>query len=244
VLSVTVVSVISLVGIVFIAVNPVRLQKLVFVLISLAVGGLLGDCFFHLLPEAIKNIPNSSEIGFLVAFGLLSFFVIEKFLLWKHERYNPLRPDPKIKPLGYISLVADSVHNLFDGVLIGSSYLVSFKVGLATTVAIIFHEIPHEIGNFGTLIHAGVSIRRALVLNFLTACTAFLGTVTALLFGTQIGGFSNLVLPFAGGGFIYLACCDLIPELKKFNSLAHSLLQGVIIISGLILLYLFTFLEQ
>lgn len=244
IISVVIVSIISLVGIIFLSVNPVRLQKIIFILISLAIGGLIGDCFFHLLPETYATIKNTAKISFLIILGIFSFFTIEKFLLWKYVFQKQDHSENKIKPLGFISLVADSVHNLFDGILIGSSYLVSFKVGIATTVAIILHEIPHEIGNFGILVHSGFSIKKALLLNFLTACIAILGTVCALFYGERFIGFADLVLPFAGGGFIYLACSDLIPELKKYNSLRDSFLQLLVIFSGLSLLYLFTFLEH
>lgn len=242
--SVTIISIISLIGLFFISVKPEHLQNFTYTFISLAVGGLFGDSFFHLLPESFAKIPDTSEISFLVILGIFTFFSIEKILLWKYEFSIVKGVDLRIKPLGYISLIADSVHNLFDGVLIGSSYLVSFKVGVATTVAILLHEIPHEIGNFGTLIHSGFSIKRALFLNFLTACTAILGTVCTLFFGTHFGGLAYLILPFACGGFIYLAGSDLIPELKKQNSLKNSVIQIFIILSGLGLLYLFTFIEH
>jgi zinc and cadmium transporter len=242
--SVFVVSLISLAGIVFISMKPVRLQGIIFILVSFAIGGLFGDCFFHLLPAAYVKIRNPSKISFFIILGILAFFILEKFLLWRHDHHIQDDKNNKIKPLGYISLVADSVHNLFDGVLIGSSYLVSFKIGLATTVAVIMHEIPHEIGNFGVLVHSGFTIKRALLLNFMTACTAIFGTVCALIFGEMSGEFTNLILPFAGGGFIYLAGSDLVPELKKSNSLVSSLVQFLIIICGLSLLYLFTFLEN
>lgn len=242
--SVIIVSVISFVGITFLIVKTVQLQKIIFVLVSFAVGALLGDTFFHLLPESIEKIKNPKLIGSLIITGLLTFFVLEKFLLWRHDHRISEINNSKIKPLGYISLAADGFHNFIDGILIGSSYMVSPELGTATTIAVILHEIPQEISDFGVLIHSGFSIKKALFFNFLAACTAILGAIVALLFGQSIQGISHFVLPFAAGGFIYLAGSDLMPELKKENTIKQSFSQFVFIQLGILLLYAFSFLEN
>jgi len=239
IVSVIIVSAISLIGIAFLSIQPARLQKVVFILVSFAVGGLFGDAFFHLLPESIDSLKNHTLIGILIISGIMTFFVLEKFILWRHDhRIYPI-PKEKIKPIGYINLIADSFHNFIDGILIASSFIVSPQIGIATTIAVILHEIPQEIGDFGVLIHSGFSIKRALFLNFITACTAIIGAVSALLFEQTIQGFSHLVLPFAAGGFIYLAGSDLMPELKKENSIKQSAKQFIFIALGLLLLYNF-----
>ena len=240
--SVIIVSALSLIGIVFLSVKPARLQKIIFILVSFAIGGLYGDAFLHLLPESMNILHNRVLIGGLIISGILVFFVLEKFILWRHEHHILSNVKTVIKPLGYINLFADSFHNFIDGVLIGSSYMVNLQIGITTTIAVILHEIPHELGNFGVLIHSGFSIKRALWFNFLSACTAILGAVTALIFGQGINGFSNFVLPFAAGGFIYLAGSDLVPELKKNSTIKQSVNQFIFIVLGIMLLFAFKFL--
>jgi zinc and cadmium transporter len=242
IVSVIIVSAISLIGIVFLSVKPARLQKIIFVLVSFAVGGLFGDAFLHLLPESFYILQNHVLIGELIIAGILVFFVLEKFILWRHKHHILTDTEPAIKPLGYMSILADGCHNIIDGVLIGSSYMVNPTLGLTTTVAVILHEIPHEIGNFGVLIHSGFSIKRALWFNFLAACTAILGTVSALVLGQSIKGFSDFVLPFAAGSFIYIAGSDLVPELKKETTINQSVNQFIFIVLGILLLYGFRFL--
>jgi zinc and cadmium transporter len=243
VLSTLLVSIVSLVGIGFLSMNQQRLQKIIFILVSFAVGALFGDAFFHLLPESIEMHQNPTLVGGLIIAGLLSFFTLEKFILWRHDHRIP-HDHKTIKPLGYMSLVADGFHNFIDGVLIGASYLVSPHIGITTTIAVILHEIPQEIGDFGVLVHSGFSVRKALWLNFITACTAVLGTLVVLFLGNSISSMINYIIPFAAGGFIYLAGCDLIPELKKENSIKQSLLQLCCIVLGMLMLYLFRFLEN
>jgi|WetSurMetagenome_2_1015567.scaffolds.fasta_scaffold08330_5 zinc and cadmium transporter len=241
-ISTILVSIVSLTGIGFLSFNPARLQKIVFVLVSFAVGALFGDAFFHLLPESIETNNNSVLVGGFVMAGISAFFILEKIILWRHD-HRLHNDDRKIKPLGYMSLVADGFHNFIDGILIGASYLVSPDIGITTTVAVILHEIPQEIGDFGVLIHSGLKARRALWLNFLTACMAVAGTIIVLILGQKIHHLVNFIIPFAAGGFIYLAGCDLIPELKKDVGIRQSLIQLGCIFAGMLLLYAFRFVE-
>lgn len=237
------VSLVSLVGILFLSWNRNRLQKTIFILVSLAVGALFGDAFFHLIPESNSLHADSHITGYMVVLGILIFFVLEKFLLWRHNHSAELTHQP-IKHLGIMSLVADGVHNFIDGVLIGASFMVSPELGFTTTVAIVLHEIPQEIGDFGVFTHSGFSVRKAIWLNLGTALTAVLGAVLVLLLGSQIENIINYIVPIAAGGFIYLAGSDLIPELKKENSMGKSLLQFLYILCGLELILLFDFMSH
>jgi len=142
-----------------------------------------------------------------------------------------------------MNLVADGLHNLIDGILIGASYLAGVSVGLATTIAVVLHEIPQEMGDFGVLIHAGFSKSRALYLNFLSALLAIAGAVLALVASTQIKQLPNAVLPFTAGGFIYIAGSDLVPELHKERAPVKSLLQLGAIGIGVSLMLLLTLLD-
>lgn len=234
------VSLVSLVGILFLSWNKKRLQKIIFILVSLAVGALFGDAFFHLIPESNSLHTDPHVTGNMVVLGILMFFVLEKFLLWRHDHSVKVTKH-QIKPLGIMSLAADGVHNFIDGVLIGASFMVSPELGITTTLAIILHEIPQEIGDFGVLIHSGFSVRKAIWLNLATALTAVLGAVLILIVGKQVENLVNYIVPLAAGGFIYLAGSDLIPELKKENSFKKSLLQIACISAGLLLILMFHF---
>jgi zinc and cadmium transporter len=230
------VSLISITGIIFLTLKGGKLQGIVFILVSLAVGALLGNVFFHLLPESFESIDDKRLIAILVLSGILVFFVMEKFLHW-HHGHNVEQIGHHPKSYGYISLLADSLHNFTDGILIAAGWMVGPEIGIATTVSVIIHEIPQEISDFGILIHAGFTSRKALLLNFYAALSAVLGTVVTLFAGENIASFSIYVLPLAAGGFIYLAGTDLMPELNKDNSRKNALIQMVMILAGLALVY-------
>lgn len=237
ILSALVVSLIAFVGVLFLSFRIEKLKKIIFVLVSFAVGGLLGNAIFHLLPESYEQMHDPLLVGVLVLAGLISLFMLEKFLHWRHD--HSLEPDvQEIKSLGYISLFADGFHNFVDGILIASAWMVSPEIGMATTLAVIAHEIPQEISDFGILIHAGFSKKKALLVNFLAACSAILGAVLTLILGVFVQHLSTYVLPFAAGGFIYLAASDLIPELHKDTSKRNAVIQIIMILAGLALMYL------
>ena len=235
------VSLLSLVGLAFISVGAEKLKRIIFVMVSLAVGGLFGDAFIHLLPESFERIGSKLKASVFVLAGILVFFVLEKFLLWKHR--HVLVSDHPIHPVGYINLLADGAHNFIDGVIIGASYVVSLHVGIATTLAVIFHEIPHELGNFFVLLYAGFTKRKALFFNFVSALFAILGTITSLVVGSRVAEFSRLMLPLAAGGFIYIAGSDLVPELNKEVQLSKSIVQMIAIGVGIGSMLLITLLE-
>ena len=229
--SVTVVSLVSLVGIITISVNEQRLRSVLFVLVSLAVGAMFGDAFIHLLPESFQKSADTLMPSMSVLAGILGFFILEKFLLWRHQ--HTLESNNRIHPLGYLNLIADGVHNLIDGMMIGASYLISLPLGIATTLAVVFHEIPQEIGDFGILLHAGFPKKRALFFNFMSATLAMLGTTIALLVGSSLESFSSVMLPFTAGGFIYIAGSDLLPELQKELEPAKSTVQLLAMAGGI-----------
>ncbi len=219
--SVTGISLLSLIGVFTLSFNTERLRRLLFVLVSLAAGAMFGDAFIHILPEAFRNGQMSTSL--LVLLGIFLFFTLEKFLRWQHAHNVDDIHVPH--PVGLLNLVSDGLHNLIDGVLIGASYLVSVQVGLATTLAVALHELPQEIGDFGVLLHAGYSTRKALCLNFLSASVAILGTLIALALGARSAAFSQAMLPITAGSFIYIAGSDLVPEMVKEQDTKRSLIQ-------------------
>jgi zinc and cadmium transporter len=236
--SVTFVSLLSLIGIAFISVNEEKLRRIIFVMVSLAVGALFGDAFIHLLPESFARSESAVRTSLYVLTGMLSFFVLEKFLLWKHQ--HVLESSDQVHPVGYMNLAADAIHNLIDGMIIGVAYLVSVPVGVATTLAVVCHEIPHELGNFFVLLHAGFKARRALFFNFLSAVFAIVGTVISLLISSHVASFSVVLVPLAAGGFIYIAGSDLVPELHKEQDPVKSAVQLVGMGAGVGMMLLLT----
>jgi len=235
-LSVFLVSLVSFVGVLSLAINADNLRKILIYLVSFSAGALLGDTFIHLLPEAAKESGFGLELSLSVLFGIIIFFFIEKIICWRHC-HLPITKS-HVHRFAYMNLIGDGLHNFLDGAIIAASYIVSLPVGVATTLAVVLHEIPQEIGDFGVLLHGGFSKGRALFVNFLSALAAVLGCIVTLWL---LGSFANLekiLIPIAAGGFIYIAGSDLIPELHKERTLWRSLLQIVFIILGIAIMYL------
>ncbi|MBU0630709.1 MAG: ZIP family metal transporter [Candidatus Margulisbacteria bacterium] len=230
-LSVTVVSLISLVGIFTISLNRQKLGEILLILVSFAVGGLFGDAFIHLIPEAFESFGNKLVVSLLVLSGILLFFILEKFIRWRHCHVPTSENHPH--PVVFMNLIGDGVHNIMDGMIIAASYLVSFPIGLATTLAVILHEIPQEIGDFGILVHGGLTVRRALLFNFLSAVLAIFGAVISLTIGPLVKDYALYILPITAGGFIYMAGSDLIPSLHDSCELGESWKQFLAIVLGL-----------
>lgn len=231
-LSVSIISLVSLVGIFFLAIRKESLKKLQLLLVALATGGFLGGAFFHLLPESFESFDHPEEASLYLALGFLMFFVLERFLHWQHDHTTGLK-DNGIKPFGTVNLVADMFHNFLDGLLIAAAFSYSTEIGIATSIAVFFHELPQEIGDFGVLIHAGFSRKKALLFNFLSACTAFIGAILVLFIGNTAMHLEKYILAFAAGAFIYLAAADLIPELHAEKKANRSLVQFIALLMGM-----------
>ena len=229
-LSVLTISLVSFIGVFTLVLKRNLLNKSIFILVSLAVGTLLGDVFIHIIPEAYEKISNSTLISFLIIGGILIFFVLEKVLHWHHHTLE--HAEEHHHPIGKMILLGDGVHNFIDGLIIATSYMISIEIGVATTMAVILHEIPQEIGNFGVLIHAGYKTKKALWYNFLSALTAVAGAATALLFGNITEQFALWLLPLTAGGFIYIALSDLVPELHKDFRVGQGIIQEIAIMVG------------
>lgn len=246
--SVIIVSLVSFIGVFTLFWKEEEMKPVLFILVSFAAGALLGDVFFHLLPESVEETGLSISVSFSILAGILIFFILEKFIHWRHchmpHEHHPLpREHSSVRPFAILNLFGDGVHNFIDGMLIAASYLVSLPLGLATTIAVALHEIPQEIGDLAILVHGGVKKKRALLLNFLSATTAILGAVFVLILGKDNGGITHILIPFTIGGFLYIAGADLIPELHKETKPGNSVLQFLGFIAGMFMMYLLLFLE-
>lgn len=239
-ISVVLVSLFSLSGVLTLAMKQTQIRKFSLIFVSFAVGGLFGDVFIHLIPELFEEGATEATPFFILG-GILLFFILEKFLHWRHCHADDV--SNHIHPIAGANLVGDAFHNFLDGLLIAAAFSVDSTAGIATTVAVILHEIPQEIGDFGVMIHSGMKVKTALMLNLLSAFAAILGVLLFFMLGEAVTGIEQFLLPITIGGFIYIAGSDLIPELKHSNSVKASLMQFVAIIAGLAIMYSLTFLE-
>jgi zinc and cadmium transporter len=221
-LSVLGLSLISLLGLLTLSLKESRLKRLSPLLVSFAVGALLGDAFIHLIPEAFAiTSPTPNTPSLLMLAGLMTFFLLERLILRRKVRSAPspgaagsIRTE-----LIAITMVGDSVHNFIDGVLICASYLISPALGLSTTLAVVCHELPKAMADLGILLQSGLRVRQAVFLNLMSASAAIAGAAALLLFGQELGqSLRDVFIPLTAGGFIYIACADLMPELERAGS--------------------------
>ncbi len=241
-LSITVVSLISLIGIINLFASDKKLCNMISSMVSLATGALFGGAFIHMIPTAFASSNSSTYISLSILIGIALFFGLEKFLHWHHEHHHHHKED-HIKPFGYLNLVSDGLHNLIDGIIIAAAYMINIEVGIATTIAVILHEIPQEIGDFGLLLHAGFSKVKALLLNLMTASLSFVGAILVLIIGSSFENITTYALAIAAGGFVYIAGSDLIPELQKTTNTKQSIKQFLIVGLGVALMFLLVLFE-
>ena len=239
--SVLLVSLVSLVGAFTLSLSRARLERVMFLLVSFAVGAMLSGALLHLIPRAYERLEDGTLIGGLVLAGVFGFFVLEKFLHWRHHHGTPEEAEGRdghhhheVAPFATMNLIGDAVHNLIDGMIVAAAYLVSIPAGIVTTLAVMLHEIPQEIGDFGVLVYGGYSPRKALLFNFLSGLVGVVGAVIALLIGARVEGFADYLLPVTAGAFIYIAGSDLIPELNQrhSHSASQSALQLLLMVLG------------
>jgi len=231
-IAVIIVSLVSLVGI-FLFLREKIIKKYVFYLVSFAAGSLLGAAFLDLLPEAFES-GFKEEIPIFILFGILAFFVLEKFLHWHHHHTGK----KEVHVFNYLNTVGDGLHNFLDGAIIAVSFLSSTQLGIVVTIAVVAHEIPQEIGDFAILIYGGWSKLKAAIINFLTALAAVLGALFAYFYSGIIANSSLYITSFAIGGFIYIAGTDLIPEIQKEKDIKKSSVQLVLMIFGILVIWI------
>ena len=236
--SVLLVSLVSLVGVVFLFLNFKLGKSQLLYLVGFSVGGLLGGAFLHLVPEAYGEFP-AEAVSLYIILGVFCSFVLEMCLQWRHCHIPTSDEHPH--SFAYVNLVGDGVHNMIDGLIIGGAYLSSVGLGVTTTIAIILHEIPQEIGDFGVLLYAGFTPRRALLFNLASALMAVVGAVMALTLYGFVEGLTGFLLPFAAGNFLYISGSDLVPELQDVKDVRRSLVQLSLMCLGVLLMYLVKF---
>ncbi|MEW6102034.1 MAG: ZIP family metal transporter [Candidatus Omnitrophota bacterium] len=230
-ISTFVVSLLSLIGVFTLYLKEGLLNKILFYLVGFSAGALIGGAFLHILPEVLENVASNSVFYSLIL-GLVSFLLLERYFHWRHCHDGIC----EVHAFTYLNLIGDGLHNFIDGMIIAVSFTVSIKLGLVTTLAVILHEIPQELGDFGVLVYGGFSKQKALFFNFLCALTAMLGALTGYFITDFIHGLANFILPFTAGGFIYIATSDLIPQIQKERDRGRSVFAFIAFLLGVVLM--------
>lgn len=228
----------SLIGVFTLSVNENRLKSLLLFLVSLSAGTLMGGAFLHLLPEASENLPLQALFS-TVLLSFVFFFLMEKIFHWRHCHNGHC----DTHSFGVMNLIGDSIHNFIDGLIIAATFIADPSLGIISSIAVALHEIPQEVGDFGVLLYAGYSRRKALLLNFAVSATAVFGLLVGYLLSNHTSGLLNYLIPFAAGGFIYISASDLMPEIRKETSLKKSLISFGIFSLGIVIMFLTSFLE-
>ena len=230
-LAVAAISLLSLAGCAALLLREATLRRVLPYLVALAVGAMLGTTFLHLLPE-LAGAGFTIVIGAKILFGVFVFFVLERYLHSHDHAHDHHGQHEGVAAFAWLNLLGDGLHNFVDGMIVAAAWMKGPEYGLPATIAIALHEIPQELGDIGILLHGGMKPRKAVLFNLLTAAVAVLGAVIALLLGGRIEGFSDTVLAFAVGGFIYVAAADLIPELHHGRKGSESIGQIVALAVG------------
>lgn len=222
-------SAIALVGSITALLKPATLDRLLLPFVSLAAGTLLGGAFFHMIPEGASALSPLSAAVWLVM-GFTTFLGLEQFLQW-HQSHHA-RVEVR-KPVTYLILLGDAIHNFLGGLSIASTYLVNPTAGIIAWIAAAAHEVPQELGDFGILVHGGFDRRRALLWNLASALTFPIGAMLAYLISQRVD-VSGLIL-FGAGTFLYIAASDLVPEIKAHKRLGDALVHFGCFVAGLAL---------
>jgi zinc and cadmium transporter len=205
-------------------------NQVVLPLVALAAGSLIGGALFHMLPESIGKLGNTLSVYVWLAAGIAAFLILEQYLHWHHCH----RPVSAHRPVGYLILIADALHNLIGGLAIGAAFVTDIRLGLITWLIAAAHEVPQEMGDFGILIHSGWTRPRALVWNVVSASTVLLGALAAYGVSSRLD--IAVLIPFAAGNFIYIALADLVPELTTKPAAHDKTIHTVGFAAGLALL--------
>jgi zinc and cadmium transporter len=233
--SVLAVSLLSFVGVFTLGINESFLKKILIYFVSFSAGALFGDVFIHLLPDVTEKAGFTLQMSGMVLTGIVFSFFLEKIIHW-HHCHQPFEKG-HVHEFAIMNIIGDCLHNFIDGFVIGAGYLAGLPIGIATSAAVIFHEIPHEMGNFAILVHGGFSRKKALLYNFLSALPAVAGTLLVFVLSSYVTHIQEFLIPFAAGNLIYIAGSDLIPELHKEEGLKKSAVQLVTFILGMVIMF-------
>lgn len=230
-------SLVSFTGVVFLLFRADYIRRFTHFLISFAVGGLIGAAFFDILPEAFEIINQPAVIFSFVVAGIILFFILEQLISWYHHHNCHHNNESVLPPSSFLILAADALHNFLDGVIIAIGFLVSPALGIASSFAVILHEIPQEIGDFSILLFKGLSVKKALYYNFLVSLTTIFGALLAYIFSGVLEQIIPYALGIVAGNFIYIALSDLVPEIHEHDvSIKEKLSHTFLLIAGVLII--------
>jgi zinc and cadmium transporter len=237
------ISLLSLVGIFTISLSETRLHSILNFLIAYSAGTILGASLFDLMPEAVELV-DEHVVFLIIAFGFVFFMFLERGLYWyhghghKHEFPTHESNEDMTKSFAYLNVIGDFVHNFIDGMIIAASFINSFTVGVATSIAVAFHELPQEMGDYGILVYAGIERRKAFIYNFAAAFSIVLGGIFGIFFIGLVEELSGWMIAFSAGAFLFLSASELIPEINDENNWKKSIIQIFIILIGMLTIFL------
>lgn len=221
-------SLVALTGSATFLLREATLQKILLPLVAFSAGSLLGGAFFHLIPGSLDK-PGQSTFAFIwVLIGFSLFLAVEQFLHWHHCRKAV---SMNKKPLTYLILIGDGIHNFIGGLAVAGAFLLDIRLGVTAWIAAAAHEIPQELGDMSVLLYGGWTKLKALIFNLLSASTFLVGGILAFFASFQFD--VSFLIPFAAGNFIYIAASDLVPEVNKNENIAVNVGHFISFISGL-----------
>lgn len=228
-IAVAIVSLISLAGVFLLFLRRKSLSFLLPLLVPFSAGVLIATALLDLLVEALEEAVATQIFLYVIA-GILIFYVLEKFIHWHHHHVHKGKEEHAFT---YLNLIGDAAHNFIDGAIIAASFMSNFSLGIVTTIAIIAHEIPQEISDFGLLLYGKMKPGKALMYNFLSAAFAFVGAFAAYFLLGAVTNYLPILLAFAAGSFIYIAMADIVPEMQREKDPQRSAFQFVMILAGI-----------
>ncbi|MCW4049780.1 MAG: ZIP family metal transporter [Candidatus Bathyarchaeota archaeon] len=236
----SIISLLSFIGIFTISLNDKTLHRILTVLVAYSAGTILGAALFDLLPEAIELVDENLVFP-IVAGGFVFFMFLERILYWYHGHGHTHEfehdEDRPPESFAYLNLIGDFIHNFIDGMIIAAGFINGFSIGMTTAIAVAFHELPQEMGDYGILVFAGIERRRALILNFAAALSVVAGGVFGSMFIGMVESLSGWMIAFSAGAFIFLSASELIPEMHEKNDRRRAVIQMFILLLGMFTIY-------
>jgi zinc and cadmium transporter len=235
------ISTLSLIGIVTLSLNPRTLHRILTIIVAYSAGTILGAAIFDLLPEAIELVDERLVYP-IIAFGFVFFLLLERLLYWYHGHGHMHEIEERVtgvhtKNFGYLNLIGDFIHNFVDGMIIAAGFINSFGTGIATAIAVAFHELPQEMGDYGILVYAGFEKKRALILNIAAALSIVVGGIFGSFFLALTESLGGWMVAFSAGAFIFLSASELIPEMHEEKNRSKNFIQIVILLLGMLTIY-------